>query len=160
MGPHKHDHWFFSCHGVPGMKLLDARIGRFEGLDGRDDELCPASYVKVTCVIAIRGHRIFRRVKNVQRVRGGVPTPVPRHKVVRCIADAMFAFLNQAQPTDDHDWTFTFGPGCIEMEHLYLFEVRRYNKTLIPVFGYRSPNAGPAVMPEINAWINNPPAVV
>lgn len=186
MGPHERDHLFFSCHGVEGVNLADARAGQFEDLDGRDEELFPASFVKVTCLITVRssfitiassvaahagvqihGYRVCRQVKNVQRVRKGAPVPIPRHRVVRCIADAMFAFLNQVstqalaaslcpylfvttcvktQATDDHDWTFTFGPGGIEMEHLYLTELRRYGKTLVPVFGYVACDAGPTVV--------------
>ncbi|EKM54696.1 uncharacterized protein PHACADRAFT_197128 [Phanerochaete carnosa HHB-10118-sp] len=149
-GPHKRDHWFFSRRGVWGVNLSDACSGRLEDLDWQDDVLRPARFVKVTRVITIRGHRIFRRVKNMQCVRGGVPMPVPRHKVARCITDAMFAFLNQ-----DHDLIFALGPGVIEMQHLYSLEVRRYNNTLVPVFSYRPPSTGPAV-PEINAQINDP----
>ncbi|EKM54692.1 uncharacterized protein PHACADRAFT_258706 [Phanerochaete carnosa HHB-10118-sp] len=157
MGPHERDHLFFSCNDVEGVNLADAHAGRLEDLDRRDEELFPASFVKVTCLITIHGYRVYRQVKNIQRVRRGVPVPIPRHKVVRCIADAMFAFLNQAQAADDHDWTFTLGPGGIGMEHLYLTELRRHGKTLVPVFGYIAPDADPAVLqPEIDTWVNDP----
>ncbi|EKM54700.1 uncharacterized protein PHACADRAFT_146900 [Phanerochaete carnosa HHB-10118-sp] len=154
LGPHDRDHWTLSCNNIEGVSLADIRAGRFrlQELTGYDDALFPASFSKVTVLILIHGFKVFRRVKNVQCVRHGVPVPVPRHKVVRCIAEVMLAFLDQVStmvlsgPTDDHDGSFMFGPGGVQIEHLYLLELHRYGKTLIPVFGYTPPDAGLTVM--------------
>ncbi|EKM54694.1 uncharacterized protein PHACADRAFT_258708 [Phanerochaete carnosa HHB-10118-sp] len=54
MGPHERGHWAFSCHGVEGMNVSDAHAGRLQDLDGHDDELFPACFSRVTCLIAVR----------------------------------------------------------------------------------------------------------
>ncbi|EKM54693.1 uncharacterized protein PHACADRAFT_210479 [Phanerochaete carnosa HHB-10118-sp] len=155
MGRHERDHLFFSHHNVEGVNLADAHAGRLENLDGRDEGLFPATFAKLTCLITIRGYEAFRQVKNVQRVRGGVPVPVPRHKVVRCIAEVMLAFLHQAsaqaaRAADGHSGAFAFGPAGLQMEHLYLLELQRHGKTLVPIFGFVPPDVSPVVLPDID----------
>ncbi|EKM54697.1 uncharacterized protein PHACADRAFT_146899 [Phanerochaete carnosa HHB-10118-sp] len=145
MGPHEHDHLFFSSGGVQGINLANARTGQLENLDECDEDVFPATFAKVTVLITLHGYEVYRRVKNVQRVRGGVPLPVQRSKLVRCIAEAMQGFINQARPTSDHDGAFAFGLAGIQMEHLYLLEIHRYGKTLVPVLGYVPPGIDLAV---------------
>ncbi|EKM53893.1 uncharacterized protein PHACADRAFT_257378 [Phanerochaete carnosa HHB-10118-sp] len=134
------DQWKLSCDGVEGIGLLDAYERRHHHLDGRDDELFPAHFIKVTISIALRGYKKYRRIKNVQRTRHGIALPVLRHRVVECVAEAVAVFLHQAETTSDHGGTFVFGPTSIQLRDLYLLELHRHGKTLVPVLGYVPPS--------------------
>ena len=48
------DCWSFSCEGIEGANLLDAYEGKLRGLDGKEDLLFPADFVKVTFLVAVR----------------------------------------------------------------------------------------------------------
>ncbi|EKM54437.1 uncharacterized protein PHACADRAFT_210237 [Phanerochaete carnosa HHB-10118-sp] len=133
------DQWEFSCGGFGGVGLLEAYERRLESLDQRDDQLFPADYVKVSFLIAVHGYKRFRHIKSVQRTRGGIALPTLRHRVVECVAEAVFAFLKQAETTSDHDGSVAFGSGGLQLQDLYLLELHRHGKTLIPVLGYVPP---------------------
>lgn len=46
--------------------------------------------------LEIDGHKSFRKLEGVQRVRDGLPLPVQRLRVVRYIVEVVYEFLNQA----------------------------------------------------------------
>ncbi|EKM53895.1 uncharacterized protein PHACADRAFT_122523, partial [Phanerochaete carnosa HHB-10118-sp] len=143
MRPSERNHWTFSCNGVKGVSLSDAYEGRPQGLDEGDEELFPADFVKVSFLISVHGYVKYRRIKNVQRTRGGVPLPTSRRRVVECVAEAIVVFLKQAKTTSDHDGSFVFGPADIQLKDLYLLELYRFGKTLVPVLGYMPLDVGP-----------------
>ncbi|GJE88474.1 hypothetical protein PsYK624_045570 [Phanerochaete sordida] len=149
------DSWSFSCGNVQGIRLSNACASSPSDIDGYADLLLPFNCTKVTCVIALRGYKPYRRVKNVQSVRGGVPQPVPRHRVVRCIAQVFRTFLEQAQTTEDYVKAPALVTADLKLEDFYLLELRRVGKTLIPVLGY-IPLSGslPVKVESCDDWVD------
>lgn len=45
----------------------------------------------------------------------------------------------KVETTDDHDGSVAFGPAGIQLRDLYLLELHRHGKTLVPILGYVSP---------------------
>ncbi|GJE95323.1 hypothetical protein PsYK624_115070 [Phanerochaete sordida] len=146
------DRWTFSNNGIEGVNLLEAYERRLSNLDGADDKLLPADFVKVSIMIAPSGYAKYRRIKNVQRTRGGVFLPTSRRRVVEFVAEAVMLFLRQAKAAGDHTGagnSIALGPGGIGLEDLYLVGLHRYGKTLLPILGYVPANTGPVFAPEI-----------
>lgn len=122
MRPRDRQQWSFSSIHMLGFNLQDAYDGRFEELDGGEDELFPASFCKikihfmVSCGFAfadgcrpddwsppsqIAGYEPFHRQKSVRRVRRGMALSTSRMRVVECIAEAAVAFLRHSKPITD-----------------------------------------------------------
>ncbi|GJE88858.1 hypothetical protein PsYK624_049450 [Phanerochaete sordida] len=156
MRPDEQAIWKFFYNGVQGVPLLDAFAGQLQGLAGLSDELLPANFGKANCLIAVQGYKAFRKMKNVQCVRGGLPQPIQRHRLVRCIAEVVHEFLGKAEPTSEHDGTFVLGSHGIGLENLYLIELQRHGKTLLPVLGYMVTRVDPEFMqPVFPMWFDS-----
>ncbi|GJE95320.1 hypothetical protein PsYK624_115040 [Phanerochaete sordida] len=130
------EHWTFSCRGTLGASLADAYDGVLQGLDRPDDALFPADFVKVSFLLQFLGYPPFRRAKSVQRVKRGAALPTLRSRVVECVAEAVALFIEQFAYVRPQGAGMVFGAGGVSLRDLYLLELHRYGRTLVPVIGF------------------------
>ncbi|KAJ3559880.1 hypothetical protein NM688_g70 [Phlebia brevispora] len=116
---------FYCIDGQRGFPLSDAFARAFSRLQDPDRPVFePTTGAKLTFHVQWAEYSLFSKAKNVVTQRRSCITSISRAKTAYEVAKVVKTFIDQNShhPVSNNYWRV--GPGFIELDHIYLLELR------------------------------------
>ncbi|KAI0085405.1 hypothetical protein BDY19DRAFT_445710 [Irpex rosettiformis] len=127
----------FWVNGHKGIRVTDALDENYVGLDDPNARLLESVRDKVSIRIEVAGYTSFVTQKYVRRTTEGRES-ISRRRLATKLAEVVKAFVQKNSGVTPQGLNrLQFGPGYIQLEDIYLLEVRHVSKgSLQPILAY------------------------